>query len=190
MEIVTTTTLAIGSKQLAAHGAIVTNLSAIEDLAVMSILCSDKTGTLTLNQMVLQRDSSVIYQNQETVETVIVMAALATKWEEPPRDALDRLTLGAVDESKSESYKREDHMPFDPQVKRTESTVTNTATGETFKVSKGAPHVIMKLAAANDSAMQKKIEADVAKLGEKGIRSLAVARTVQGEWKMMGLLTL
>ena len=48
IEIVTTTTLAIGSKQLAKHGAIVAKLSAIEDLAGMSILCSDKTGECLL----------------------------------------------------------------------------------------------------------------------------------------------
>ncbi len=44
IEIVCTTTLALGSKQLAHYGAIVTRLSAIEDLAGISILCSDKTG--------------------------------------------------------------------------------------------------------------------------------------------------
>ena len=44
IEIVTTTTLALGSKDLSRHGAIVTRLSAIEDLAGMAILCSDKTG--------------------------------------------------------------------------------------------------------------------------------------------------
>lgn len=53
IDIVTTTTLALGSKNLAKHGAIVARLSAVEELAGMSILCSDKTGTLTLNKMVL-----------------------------------------------------------------------------------------------------------------------------------------
>lgn len=57
IEIVTTTTLAIGSKELVKEGAIVSRLAAIEDLAGMSILCSDKTGTLTLNRMVLQDDT-------------------------------------------------------------------------------------------------------------------------------------
>lgn len=57
IEIVTTTTLAIGSKELVKEGAIVSRLAAIEDLAGMSILCSDKTGTLTLNKMVLQDDT-------------------------------------------------------------------------------------------------------------------------------------
>merc|ERR1711959_588269 len=59
MEIVTTTTLALGSKELTKHGAIVTRLAAIEDMAGMAILCSDKTGTLTLNDMLFQEFSPV-----------------------------------------------------------------------------------------------------------------------------------
>jgi H+-transporting ATPase len=51
IEIVTTTTLALGSKQLSARGAIVTRLGAIEEMAGMDMLCSDKTGTLTLNKV-------------------------------------------------------------------------------------------------------------------------------------------
>jgi H+-transporting ATPase len=54
IEIVCTTTLALGSRMLSAHGAIVTRLAAIEDMAGMNMLCSDKTGTLTLNKMVIQ----------------------------------------------------------------------------------------------------------------------------------------
>jgi H+-transporting ATPase len=69
IEILRTTTLAIGSKNLVKHGAIVARLAAIEDLAGMLILCSDKTGTLTLNQMMLQEDTPIYLdgENQETV---------------------------------------------------------------------------------------------------------------------------
>ena len=54
IEIVCTTTLALGSRQLSAFGAIVTRLQAIEEMAGMNMLCSDKTGTLTLNKMEIQ----------------------------------------------------------------------------------------------------------------------------------------
>jgi H+-transporting ATPase len=54
IEIVVTATLALGSRQLSEHGAIVTRLTAIEEMAGMNMLCSDKTGTLTLNKMVIQ----------------------------------------------------------------------------------------------------------------------------------------
>jgi P-type E1-E2 ATPase len=54
IEIVVTATLALGSRELSAQGAIVTRLPAIEEMAGMNMLCSDKTGTLTLNKMVIQ----------------------------------------------------------------------------------------------------------------------------------------
>ena len=105
IEIVTNTTLAIGSKALSHHGAIVARLSAIEDMAGMSILCSDKTGTLTLNKMVLQ-DETPVFKAGQTQETVLVNAALAAKWKEPARDALDRLTLGSVNMALLEDYEQ------------------------------------------------------------------------------------
>jgi H+-transporting ATPase len=189
IEIVTTTTLAIGSKSLVKHGAIVAKLSAIEDLAGMSILCSDKTGTLTLNQMVLQ-DDTPMYAPGVSQESILVMAAIAAKWKEPPRDALDRLTLGSVNMDLMEPYEQLDFLPFDPTIKRTEGTVRDTRTGEEFKTSKGAPHIILKLLPESDIEIREAVEEDVARLGEKGIRSLAVARTdPDGVWRMQGLLT-
>ena len=56
MQVVTTTCMALGSRKLAAQKAIVSRLTSIEELASMDMLCSDKTGTLTMNKMVLQED--------------------------------------------------------------------------------------------------------------------------------------
>lgn len=190
IEIVTTTTLAIGSKKLVKHGAIVAKLSAIEDLAGMSILCSDKTGTLTLNKMMLQEDTPM-YIEGETQESILVLAAMAAKWQEPPKDALDRLTLGAVNFKLLEPFEQLNYLPFDPMVKRTEGTVKNNETGEVFKTSKGAPHILMNLLPPSQTAVREAVERDVARLGEQGIRSLAVARSKgdSGIWEMVGLLT-
>lgn len=71
MEIVTTTTLAIGANGLAKRGIIVAKLSAIEDLACMAILCIEKTGTSTLNQMKLQVESPT-YCDGNNKESVLV----------------------------------------------------------------------------------------------------------------------
>lgn len=187
IEIVTTTTLAVGSKDMSKHGAIVTRLSAIEDLAGMQILCSDKTGTLTQNKMEIQ-DHTPVYTPGETQRSILGYAAMAAKWHEPPRDALDTLTLGSVDRSILEDFELVDYMPFDPVVKRTEGTVKNKKTGKTFKTSKGAPHVIEKL--VGDKSIAHKVESDVNDLGSRGIRALAVAKTDDhGHWKFLGLLT-
>merc|ERR1711988_1892821 len=93
IEIVCTTTLALGSKELSAQGAIVTRLAAIEDMAGMAILCSDKTGTLTLNEMQIQ-EYTPVYSPGETQYSLLRFAAMAAKWKEPARDALDKLVLG------------------------------------------------------------------------------------------------
>jgi H+-transporting ATPase len=192
IEIVTTTTLALGSKELSKHGAIVTRLAAIEDMAGMAILCSDKTGTLTLNNMVIQ-DETPIYAAGENQYSLLRYAAMAAKWHEPPRDALDRLTLGAVDLKSLDVVEQLDYLPFDPIVKRTEGTLKDLKTGATFKTTKGAPHVILKLVMSGDGKDEKianSVEHDVESLGERGIRSLAVAKTDgNGVWRFLGMLT-
>ena len=192
IEIVTTTTLALGSKELSSHGAIVTRLAAIEDMAGMAILCSDKTGTLTLNEMKIQEHTPV-YSEGETQYTLLRYAAMAARWHEPPKDALDTLTLRAVDMESMHVIEQLDYMPFDPIVKRTEGTVKDTTTGEVFKTTKGAPHVLVKLIQQSSTVspeLVEKIESDVIDLGSRGIRAMAVAKTDKnGIWHMMGLLT-
>merc|ERR1719484_27650 len=202
MEIVTTTTLALGSKELTKHGAIVTRLAAIEDMAGMAILCSDKTGTLTLNEMHIQEHTPV-YSQGENQYSLLRLAAMAAKWHEPARDALDKLVLGCetnpngVDLKSMECIEQLDYLPFDPIIKRTEGTVKDNSKkingGNSFKTSKGAPQVLLKLvegAGGCDAAMKKTIEKDVTDLGKRGIRAIAVAKTDErGVWRMMGLLT-
>lgn len=191
IEIVTNTTLALGSKELSRQGAIVSRLAAIEDLAGMSILCSDKTGTLTLNKMVIQAETPVYHQGEDQY-SLLRFAAMAAKWKEPPKDALDTLTLNAVDMRSLDHIEQLAYMPFDPVVKRTEGTVKDSKTGEVWKTTKGAPHVLLKLLGDDAEHVKHAVEQDVKSLGARGIRCLAVARTLPGagdKWIMLGLLT-
>lgn len=187
IEIVCTTTLALGSKELSKHGAIVTRLAAIEDMAGMTMLCSDKTGTLTMNKMMIQPETPV-YLPGENQYSILRYAAMAAKWHEPARDALDTMVLSQADLKSLEAVEQLDYMPFDPIVKRTEGTIKDRKTGKTFKTTKGAPHVLMKL--INNADVHHKCEHDVTALGTRGIRALAVAKTDEnGQWHMLGLLT-
>jgi len=105
IEIVVTTTLALGSRSMSSFGAIVSRLSAIEDLAGVDMLCSDKTGTLTKNKMEIQPETPVFEQGITQMD-LLRYAALAARWQQPPKDALDTLVLrcdlwfpGAKDET-------------------------------------------------------------------------------------------
>jgi len=192
IEIVCTTTLALGSKELSNRGAIVTRLAAIEDMAGMNMLCSDKTGTLTMNKMVIQ-EHTPIYKAGEDQYSILRYAAMAAKWHEPARDALDTMVLGKADLPSMDHIKQDEFMPFDPVVKRTEGTLTDNKTGDKYKTTKGAPHVLLKLINPDQGKNKEVIDRchhDVESLGKRGIRALAVAKTNNsGEWELLGLLT-
>jgi H+-transporting ATPase len=189
IEIVCTCTLALGSRQLAAMNAIVTRLVSIEEMAGMNMLCSDKTGTLTLNKMVIQ-DECPTYTPGINRDDVVLAAALAAKWKEPAKDALDTMVLGSANIELCDTYQQVDYMPFDPSVKRTEGTLIGPD-GVRFKTTKGAPQIIMGLC-HNKNEIAKDVEATVTSFGLRGIRCLAVARTLPGsedQWEMLGILT-
>ena len=111
MQVVCTATMALGSRLLAAQRAIVARLSSIEQLAGMTVLCSDKTGTLTLNKMVLQETLS--YDDSVEGPAVLTYAALATRWNEPPKDAIDTLVLKAPSLDRA-SLDRHTQLEFTP----------------------------------------------------------------------------
>ncbi|CAF4403469.1 unnamed protein product, partial [Rotaria magnacalcarata] len=80
MPTVLSVTLAIGAKQLSQHKAIVTHVTAIEELAAVTILCSDKTGTLTLNKLVINKPSVKQYSDIG-IDEIIHYAAIASRTE-------------------------------------------------------------------------------------------------------------
>jgi H+-transporting ATPase len=142
IEIISTTTLALGSSEVAKCGVICTRLASLEDLASMSILCCDKTGTLTTNKMQLREEAPVYYPT-ENRDSLLRYAAMSTRWLEPARDALDTLILEHVDLNSLHQIEQLNFIPFDPVIKRTESTILDGT--DSFRVSKGSPHVILEL---------------------------------------------
>ncbi|RYY87067.1 hypothetical protein EON63_04610 [archaeon] len=81
---------------------------------------------------------------------------MASKWREPPKDALDTLTLTNTDLASLQSLEQLEYLPFDPIHKRTEACVRDLHTQEVFRVSKGAPHVVLRL--VNDMAVTQRVE--------------------------------
>lgn len=188
LEIVVTTTLAVGSKHLSKHKIIVTKLSAIEMMSGVNMLCSDKTGTLTQNKMEIQ-DQCFTFEEGYDLSSVLVLSALAAKWREPPRDALDTMVLGAANLDECDNYDQLEFVPFDPTTKRTAATLVDRRTGEKFSVTKGAPHVVLQMVYNQDEINDEVVEI-IDSLASRGIRCLSVAKTdQQGQWHMTGILT-
>ena len=184
MPTVFSVTMALGALALSKEKAIVSKLSAIEEMAGVDILCSDKTGTLTKNQLTL---GDPILLAATDPQDCILAAALASRIED--RDAIDTAVIAALkDQGALQSWKQSKFVPFDPVTKRTEATVTDPF-GKTVVVAKGAPQAIVDLAKpAADVA--KKVASAVAGLAARGSRALGVARSTDGgnTWSLLGIL--
>ncbi len=178
-------TMAVGASRMAKLKAIVSKLTAIEELAGMDILCSDKTGTLTKNQLTVEEVSLF---DGDKKDDVLLIAALASKPDS--KDAIDDAILDRL-ENKSllKNYTTEKLIPFDPVRKRIEATI-KAADGSIFTAVKGAPQVVLGLTGPTDELTQK-VNAKVEELAGRGFRTLGVAtKTADDTWTFLGLIPL
>ena len=185
MPTVLSVTMAVGARLLAKKEAIVTRLSAIEELAGVDILCSDKTGTLTQNKLTL---GDPFCLDGMPADQVILNAALASRADD--KDVIDLAVIGGLKgDQPLKGYQVVHFQPFDAVQKRTEATVKG-ADGKQFKVAKGAPQVILALA-SNAKAVKAAVDKAVGDFAARGFRALGVARADgNGNWKMLGVLPL
>ena len=186
MPAVLSVTMAIGALALSKKKAIVSKLIAIEELAGMDILCSDKTGTITQNKLTIHEFKPL---GEFSGDDVLLGACLASKAED--RDPIDTAFFDKIRENKDlekkfKSIKIDNYIPFDPVSKRAEADLNGK---ESYKVSKGAPQVILELA-YNKNEIKDEITKLVEEAGERGFRTLGVAKTIKGEWHFLGLISL
>lgn len=199
--VVITTCLAIGALELSREQAVVSRLSAIEEMAGMDVLCSDKTGTLTTNQLILDTDEIAVLADACDPEFVILVAALAAKQEN--QDAIDTAICGALTEKGREDLEAHTvhrFVPFNPVDKRTEATVTLPG-GARWLYSKGAPHIMRDLVAVTEPDVAARADEVILDKATRGLRALGVARArltagdaegewEQGEWELLGMVSL
>ena len=185
MPTVLSVTMAVGARLLAGKKAIVSRLVAIEELAGVDVLCTDKTGTLTQNKLTLGDPFSV---DDVPAEDVILQAALASRDDDD--DTIDLAVLGGLKSKQAlQGYEVVHFQPFDAVSKRTEATV-KAADGTSFRVTKGAPQVILELS-ANAGKVKADVDKAVNEFAARGFRSLGVARAEgKGQWRFLGVLPL
>ena len=179
-----TVCMALGSKDLAKRGVLVTRLSAIEDAATMDVLCVDKTGTITMNHLAI---TSVIPINDAT-ETSILHAGLSAS-KESNQDPID---LAFVTEAKQRNLYNSrpavikgTFVPFDAKNRRTEALIEQK--GQRFRVMKGAVETVTQICGSLPPTIAALVEASSA----KGYRTLAVAQGPEaGKLTLLGLVTL
>ncbi len=122
-------TMALGALSLSRMGAIVSRLEAIEEMAGVDILCTDKTGTLTQNKLTV--GDPIVFDAENKAE-VVTCAALASKAED--RDAIDAAVIDALDDPTILGrYRQIRFVPFDPIHKRTEATVSVDGASDTHR---------------------------------------------------------
>ncbi|MBA0707627.1 hypothetical protein Golax_019657 [Gossypium laxum] len=197
MPTVLSVTMAIGSHRLSQQGAITKRMTAIEEMAGMDVLCSDKTGTLTLNKLTVDKNLIEVFAKGVDADTVVLMAARASRTEN--QDAIDSAIVGMLaDPKEARAGIREVHfLPFNPTDKRTALTYIDSD-GKMHRVSKGAPEQILHLA-HNKTDIERRVHAVIDKFAERGLRSLAVAyqevpdgrkESPGGPWQFIGLMPL
>ena len=181
-------TMAVGAMNLARHRAIVSKLTAIEELAGVDVFCSDKTGTLTLNRMQV---AEPVLLDSHTEEDLFLAAALASRLEN--NDPIELPIFHYIDEHLPgldwSSYRQLEFTPFDPIRKYTNAVVEKE--GKRFEVLKGAAQVLIGMAEPDEDSAHD-LHNTVELLASKGYRTLAVARRepLDGPLELLGFIPL
>jgi H+-transporting ATPase len=173
---------ALGALELIRQGVLVTRLAAIEEAAAMDVLCSDKTGTITKNQLTV---AGLRAYPPYTQDDMLRLAALAS--DESTQDPIDLAILSAARDRSvlSDAWRQVRFIPFDPATKRSEAFVQHE--DQALHVVKGAPQVIGELLG---EAVPAGLDQDVTDLAATGSRVLAVASGAGDKLCVVGLVAL
>ena len=198
MPLILTTVLAVGAQELAKDDAVVQRFSAIPELANMDILCSDKTGTLTLGKMSVIGDENVTFHDDVSVDDLMEYALVATRIEHS--DAIDLAITKFFPDPPGvlSNYDIKRFVPFDPTTKKVTAVAVDKRTQKEFVVVKGAPPVLFNYSGVDKDLLARAQKALNEKSG-RGYKTLAVcignnpeatSGTTEDSWKLLGLIAI
>jgi P-type Ca2+ transporter type 2C len=184
-----TIALALGARRMAARGALVRRLAAVETLGSATVIASDKTGTLTRNELRLRAAAPAAAHTEDQVLRAAVLASTAELVEEGGRarvagDPVEgAILLGADERGLVPASLRAERtvvreLPFDPERKR--MTLVYREDGGARVYTKGAPEVVLARSRAS-AEVRRSVEALAEDWAAEGLRVLAVAeRPLEG----------
>ena len=190
LPMIVTTCLAKGAVSMSKKQTIVKNLNSIQNFGAMDILCTDKTGTLTQDRVVLEYHWNV---NGEDDTRVLRHAYLNSYFQTGYKNLMDVAIIHKTEEAEetdsrlldlSENYVKVDEIPFD-FTRRRLTTVVQDKNGKTQMVTKGAVEEMLSICAYAEcdgsvhpltKEVRRRILKTVDELNEKGFRVLAIAQ--------------
>jgi Mg2+-importing ATPase len=141
LPMIVTVCLSKGAVAMGKKKVIVKRLNAIQNLGAMDILCTDKTGTLTLDRVILERHCDVTLRESDAV---LALAYTNSHFQTGLKNVLDRAVLAHEEthaHARIPEFAKVDEIPFDFQ-RRIMSVVVRTPEGTDLIISKGAPEAI------------------------------------------------
>lgn len=190
LPMIVTTCLAKGAVSMSKKQTIVKNLNSIQNFGAIDILCTDKTGTLTQDKVVLEYHLNV---NGEDDLRVLRYAYLNSYFQTGYKNLMDVAIIQKTEEEEaddpqlvdlSEHYVKVDEIPFD-FARRRLTTVVQNRDGKTQMVTKGAVEEMLSICSFAEcdgkvrpmtKELKSRILATVDDLNEKGFRVLAIAQ--------------
>ncbi|MFO0911352.1 MAG: magnesium-translocating P-type ATPase [Pirellulales bacterium] len=183
LPMIVTVCLSQGALAMSRQKVIVKRIDAIQNLGAMDVLCTDKTGTLTLDRVILERHCDVVLKEDDGV---LALAYLNSHFQTGLKSVLDRAVLAHTEthqHAKIPEYGKVDEIPFDFQ-RRVMSVVVRTPEGKDRIISKGAPEAIFPRCAnfeldgqmyPMDHAHIEELKREYERLSADGFRVLAIA---------------
>jgi len=183
-----TVAMAYGTERLSSKSILVTKLEAIEEASTMNVVCLDKTGTITTNQLSVSEPFSY---GKFSAEDVLFYGSIASRKED--NDEIDNAIIDGLKKYDTKNlelnYKLIKFIPFNPSTKMSQAEVL--LNGKKMSAIKGFPSVVMKKCSLDNFEI-KKVNAKIKEMSVKGYRTIAVAAKLSNrkEWSFVGIISL